>query len=284
MKKLTYILLLVTLVQSCNLFNDSETQNNIVARVNDSYLYTTDIENIIPNDASKEDSILIVNTYINRWASQRLLMDGALVNLSETKQNEFEKLVNQYKTDLYTNAYLEGLVKKNIDSSVTKQEAKTFYNINKESFKLNDDIIQFRYICLPKNNINIDTISKCLKRFETEDKNYLDSISIQYKSYTLNDSIWVKLSQVINKIPKINTENKDELLKKSNFLQLKDSLNLYLMTVKDVRLYNDYAPLDYVKPSIEQIVINKRKLELIKQLENDITKDAIKNNQFQIYN
>ncbi len=79
-------------------------------------------------------------------------------------------------------------------------------------------------------------------------------------------------------------ENKNQLLKKTNFLQLKDSLNLYLMQVNDVRVQNDYAPLEYVNRSIQQIVINKRKLELIKQLENDITKDAIKNKQFQIYN
>jgi len=56
------------------------------------------------------------------------------------------------------------------------------------------------------------------------------------------------------------------------------------MQVNDIRLQNDYAPLEYVNKSIKQIVINKRKLELIKQLENDISKDAIKNNKFQIYN
>jgi hypothetical protein len=55
------------------------------------------------------------------------------------------------------------------------------------------------------------------------------------------------------------------------------------MQVKDVRIQNNYAPLEYVSSSIEQIVINKRKLELIKQLEKDITKDAIKNKQFEIY-
>ena len=82
----------------------------------------------------------------------------------------------------------------------------------------------------------------------------------------------------------INVDNKKELLKKSNFLQLKDSLDLYLMQINDVLFQNDYAPLEYVKPTIDQIVINKRKLELIKQLEKDITKDAIKNNQFEIYN
>ena len=36
------------------------------------------------------------------------------------------------------------------------------------------------------------------------------------------------------KIPAINSENKKELLKKSNFIQLKDSLDLYLMQIKDV--------------------------------------------------
>lgn len=92
------------------------------------------------------------------------------------------------------------------------------------------------------------------------------------------------MSQVISKIPGVNSENKNQLLKKSNFVQLKDSLGVYLMQVNDVLLRNDTAPLEYVKPTIRQIVINKRKLELIKKLEKDITKDAIKNKEFEIYN
>ena len=56
------------------------------------------------------------------------------------------------------------------------------------------------------------------------------------------------------------------------------------MQIEDVLERNSPAPLDYIKPTIDQIVINKRKLELIKELEKDITKDAIKNKQFEIYN
>ncbi len=255
-----------------------------MARVNESYLYMNDIKDVVPEGTSQQDSTLMVNAYINRWARRLLLMDGALVNLSEDKQNEFSKLVEQYKNDLYTKAYLEGLVKKNIDSTVQRETLQLFYDNNKESFKLNDDLIQFRYVSLPLNPVNLDTIKKRFKRFETKDKMYLDSISVQFRSYSLNDSIWLKLSRVAEKIPIINNSNKNELLKKTNFLQLKDSLNLYLMLVNDVRLQNDYAPLDYVSSSIKKIVINKRKLELIKQLENDITNDAIKQNKFQIFN
>ena len=55
------------------------------------------------------------------------------------------------------------------------------------------------------------------------------------------------------------------------------------MKIEDVLNPNDTAPLSYVKPTLKQIILNKRKLELIKKLETDITKDAIETNNFEIY-
>jgi len=109
-------------------------------------------------------------------------------------------------------------------------------------------------------------------------------LSFHFKSYFLNDTVWISAAQVAEKIPVLNAENKKELLKKSNYIQLKDSLGLYLIQINEVLQQNDYAPLEYVKPTVNQIIHNRRKLELIKQFEKDITKDAIKNNQFEIYN
>ena len=282
MKHFSLIIIVLFSFVGCDFFKKAD-EEGAVARVNDVYLYKNDITDLVPEGASSADSALIVNQYINRWASQLLLMDGAMLNLNESKQQSFTKLVDQYKTDLYTKAYLDALVKKNIDTVVPRQEAEWFYEANKESFKLNDDLLQLRYLSLPQNPIDLDTITKRFKRFNNDDKRYLDSISVQFKAYSLNDSMWVKYSQVADKVPVVNSQNKNQLLKKSNFIQLKDSINLYLMQVKDVRIQNNYAPLEYVSSSIEQIVINKRKLELIKQLEKDITKDAIKNKQFEIY-
>ncbi|MBT8323865.1 MAG: peptidyl-prolyl cis-trans isomerase [Winogradskyella sp.] len=267
----------------CQFFNNGNGQEPI-ARVNDQYLYEEDIKGLVPESASTEDSLLIVNSYISNWARQLLLMEGAQRNLPAKKQEEYQKLVEQYKNDLFTKAYLEALVNKTIDTSVTNEEANSFYELNKESFKLNNQLVKFRYVSLPQNTLNFEDIKEKFRRFNGEDKVYLDSIAVQFKSYSLNDSIWIKASQIAEKIPVVTNENSAQLLKKSNYIQLTDSLNLYLMQVKDVLSQNDYAPLEYVRPSINQIVINKRKLELIKQLENDITKDAIKNNQFEIYN
>ena len=274
---------MVCALLSCEFAKDEESRVP-VARVNDNYLYESDLAGLVSETTSKEDSIIVVNNYINNWATQQLLMSGALRNLDDSKQQEFEKLVIQYKNDLYTKAYLEALVGRSIDSSVNLEQAKNYYDENKEIFKLNEELIKFRYINLDENHLNFDDIESKFRRFNDNDKKELDSISIQFKSYSLNDSIWVKVSQVLQKVPVANAANKDELLKKSNFIQLKDSLGVYLMHIDDVLLRNDTAPLEYVKPTIDQIVINRRKLEYIKELKTDITKDAIKNNKFEIYN
>lgn len=284
MKSIHYILILIViLVSSCGFFKKTE-NGNPIARVNDTYLYQEDIKGLIYDGITKEDSTLRVNNYINKWATQQLLINGAQINLSEEKQTEFKRLVKQYKNDLFIKAYLEALVKRSIDTVVTKEEALEVYNRNIETFKLNEELIRFRYINISDNSINLKDIEERFKRFNQEDKTILDSISIQFKSYSLNDSIWVRLDQVVTKIPVINNDNRKELLKKSNFVQLKDSLGLYLMQINDVLFRNDTAPLEYVMPTIKQIVINKRKLEFIKQLEKDITKDAMKNKQFEIFN
>jgi hypothetical protein len=272
----------IGLCVSCNFFK--ETDDRIpVARVGDAYLYQEDIKNIVAEGTTPEDSILLINNFITRWATQELLIDGAKRNLPEPQQQDFNKLVTQYKNDLFTKAYLEALVNKYIDTTITATEAQSIYDTNKETFKLNEELLKLRYISLPLNAINTEEVERRFKRYNKDDKKKLNDIALQFKSYSLNDTIWVKLSQAAEKIPVINAENKSQLLKKSNFIQLKDSLNLYLMQINDVLQQNDYAPLEYVKPTIDQIIINKRKLELIKQLEKDITKDAIKNNQFEIY-
>jgi len=278
-----FALLLLLLFFSCNFFKKEE-DKTLLAKVNDTYLYLEDLKDLIPEGTSEEDSTLLVTNFINRWATQQLLIDGALINLNEEKQESFDKLVEQYKNDLYTKAYLEALVQRSLDTNVTTEEAESFYNKNVEAFKLNENLIKFRYINIDENRQDFDDITEKFKRYNSEDKKVLDSISIQFKSYSLNDSIWIKVSQVFNKIPAVTLRNQNQLLKKSNFIQLKDSLGVYLMQINDVLLRNSLAPLEYVKPTINQIVINKRKLELIRELEKDITKDAIKNKQFEIYN
>ena len=284
MKRITVILVVILCCSSCNYFFKQVDDREPIARVNDTFLYEEDIQHLLAEGITKEDSTIRVTNFINKWATEQLLVAGAKVNLNEQKLSDFDKLAEEYKKDLYAAAYLEALVTRSIDTAVTVLEAESYYEENKEVFNLNEDLIKFRYIQLNENILDVSDIKLKFERYNSQDKRELDSIAIQFKSYSLNDSIWIKVTQAIDKIPVITTENKNQLLKKSNFIQLKDSLGLYLMHINEVLERNSTAPLEYVRPTIDQIVINRRKLELIKELEKDITKDAIKNKKFEIYN
>ncbi|MCL6218056.1 peptidyl-prolyl cis-trans isomerase [Zunongwangia pacifica] len=271
------------LVISCDLFK-SQDDRKVVVRVNNSYLYEEDIKSLVGEGTSAEDSAIIVNSYINRWATQQLLIDRAKLNLPEARQKEFDELVENYKNELYTNAYTEAIVSKEVDSVFSDTVISRYYEENKENFKLGQDLVKLRYINLEANNTNFDKIKDWFVRFNEEDKVKLQENALQFKNYSFNDSVWIKTATVYDKVTPLGVGDRAKLVQKDKYIELKDSLETYLIYVNDALKKNDQAPLEYAKPTVEQILLNKQKLELVKQLEKDITKDAIKNNQFEIYN
>ncbi|WP_339700057.1 peptidyl-prolyl cis-trans isomerase [uncultured Marixanthomonas sp.] len=280
MKKIGILLLLLIAV-SCDYFK-KDTEQTPIARVNKSYLYQEDIKSILPDNASLEDSTVLVNNFINRWATQQLLIDQAKINLSQENLDNYQELVNDYKNELYAEAYKNAIVAQQLDSTITENELTNFYTQNKDNFILNDELIKVRYIVLSKDFTNSNSVAEKFRRFTAEDRKDLEDRSIQFTNYNFNDSTWVKKDALLQTFPALK-DKESELLKKSNFTQVQDSLGVYLVKIEDVLKTNDVAPLSYVSPTIEQIILNKRKLELIKKLEKDITKDALKNKNFETY-
>lgn len=282
MKISRFFSLCFLVIFSCDLALKPNSQDSI-ARVNSSFLTLDDIDTALFEGLSQQDSLIQIQNVINNWATEQLLQDGARINLEAKQQSEFEILVQQYKSDLYISAYLEALVKQNLDTTITNQELEEVYNQNKELFVLKEDLIKLRYINHDKNLPNSNEIKRRFRRYNAEDRTVLDTISLQFNSFFLNDSVWIKSSQVISKIKPLKKGFNKVLLKKINFIQLKDSLGLYLMEVKDLLEIGSQAPMAYALPTLKQIIINKRKLKLVNQLKSEIVDDAIKNKKFEIY-
>ena len=279
---LVFIILLIGSLTSCDYFKSQEPKEP-VARVNDTYLFKEDLQSLIQENTTAEDSLLIVTNYINRWATQQILIERAKVNLAQSQLDNYDQLVQDYKNDLYTKGYKNAIVTRQLDSAISDATYQQYYDQNKESFALNERLLKLRYIYLSQENSSLNTLRQQLQRFNAEDIEALEEVAIQFKKYYFNDSTWVKQDALIKEIPLMAVKSNAELLKNSNYVQLQDSLGVYLILVKTTLERNQIAPLAFVKPTIEQIILNKRKLDLIKQLEADITKDAIKNNDFEVY-
>lgn len=279
MKKIVLIFT-ISLLFSCQFLEES-TAPTAIARVNNNYLYLQDIEEHFSGNFG-EDSTLVVHNFINQWATQQLLIEKAKVNLPLSTQDEFDKLVEQYRTDLYTSAYMSNIVSKQLDIAISKAELITYYERNKQNFKLNEDLYKLRYIYVESNFSDVDQIKKQLIDFSSEDKKQLSEMSLQFKSFHLNDSVWIKKDNLLKTLPVLNNYQ-TEVLKKGYFGNIQDSIGLYLVKIKDHLTRNETAPLSYVEPTIRQIILNKRKQELMIRFEKDITTDAIKNKTFEMF-
>jgi hypothetical protein len=183
-QKLTSVLFLLVL-SSCSYFKE-EAKPEAIARVG-IVICKSEIFDLIPEGTSKEDSVAIVQSYIDRWATQKLLIKAAELNIRKERQIEIDNLVLQYKTDLYTKAYLEEIVSNQLDTLVSETEMRNYYNENKDNFKTNGSLIRLRYINLPKAHPKFDLIKS--KFFDTKksDKKFWETYQLQFKSSALND-------------------------------------------------------------------------------------------------
>ena len=284
-KKGVYLNVGLLLLVSCNsFFNfDKDPEKEPLARVGDKYLYRDEVQDLLRDDISKEDSTFFVTNYINKWASKQLLLEKAKINLAEEKLEDYDRLVTDYKADLYTRAYIDALLQQGNDTAINDNQLKQFYEAEKNGFKLTEKLVQLRFVELPNQFLDKNTVIEKIKRFEAADKLYLDSIAVQFKKIHFNDSAWVSASRVMEAIPPLNYQNIDRHLKKSQFFELRDSLGVYLVKITDVLEADEVAPISYITPKIKQVLLNRRRLNYIKKLETEIIDEAIKTNEFEVY-
>jgi hypothetical protein len=256
-----------------------DTVSEIVAIVNTDKLFREDLKNVLPRNISKEDSLILIKSFIQDWAVEKLLLKGAANNSTLASFENINKLVQDYKESLLINNYKEELIKQQLDTVISEEEVEQYYLDNNENFKLNEVLVKSKYLYFNHTINDQKEIIKLFKSDKIDDAEELERQQLSFKIYQLNDSIWTDLDKVLLKLP----FSKENLLKKTNFIQKQDSLGLYLMAIKEVLNRNDVAPLSYIKPTIKEMILHKRKIELIREIEKIIVKDATKNNNFKIY-
>lgn len=281
MRNYSYILILLVL-SSCNYFTIKKETREAVARVGDTFLYKEDLKGITVSSTSAQDSILISTNYINNWIKQQLLLSKAQINL-ENETNKFEKLVKKYRQDLYINSYKEAAVKEYLDTEISSEDIQKFYDENSQNFKLNEELLKLKFIKISKDVYEKKEIVKLFKSKKSKDLDSLVSKQLSLTLHHLNDSVWIKYSDLVHKIPILKTIDKKQLLKKADFIQKEDSLSLYLVAVNAVLKRNEVAPISYISPTIEQMILHQRKLLLIRNIEETLIDDANNKQQFEIY-
>lgn len=279
MRLLTITLFLF--VCSCSLVN-KEAEEQVLARVEDENLFVSDIEGIVPVNASADDSSLIINNYIQKWVKDNLILKKAELNLKES-QKDFQKQLEDYRRSLIVYSYEKELIKQRLDTVVLGYEIQDFYDNNNQNFELRNDIVKVLYLKVNKKAPQLKKIRRLYKYKKDSDKDELKELAHQYaEKFHLNDDQWILFDELKNEVP-IFVSDATGYLKNIKYIEVEDSLSIYFVHIEDYKLKNDVSPLTFEAKNIKNIIINKRKLSLINKIRSELYEEAFINKDIEIY-
>jgi len=261
-------------------FKNKDVSEEIVASVGPENLYKSDLTDLYDVGMNAEDSTLVTNNFIEIWAKKQIYLQKAALNLPEEKETALEKMVDEYRDDLFTNSYKEALVEQNLDTIIADEAIRNFYIANQNIFKLNKELLKYRSLCFNTNAMNTKEIKTLFLDSSTESVENILEEELKYSRLQLNDSTWYSFSDILKSDVFFKNIDKNKMLTKNHFIMLTDSVNTYFFMSKDVLHRNEIAPLEYVRPVIKQMILHKKKLQFLKTLEEQLIQEAINNNTY----
>lgn len=262
-------------------FNDLENRQ-AVARVNNAYLYKDELAGIAAFGSAKEDSADRVEAYVDSWIRKQLLIQEATrkININEA---EVERKILDYRYSIIAYEYQSYYIKQNLDTVFNEAEIEAYYKNNIDNFILKQNIIRATFIKVPKNAPKTNKLKDWIFSQDEADKNSLKSFCLSFSvAYHISDSSWMIFDDLVRNSPLMEIPNKVHFLQTNPYYETEDGNYLYFLKVDEYRISDNVSPLEFVTDEIKNIILNKRKVELAKKLEDEVYENALDHKEFEI--
>ena len=268
---LCFIIVLASLNSGCNKINIKDKK---VAKVYGKTLHDSEIEYKTWDSMDSADSITLKELFVEHWIRNQLLLHEAKIS-SEDKKT-IDKLLEKYKNSLVVDYYKEDIIDQQLDTAVSDLELKEYYDQVKSKFKLEEEVVNLKFIKLIADQKTINKIKQLWNSGNY--KGITDYISLSSQESALNNDFWLSKRDLIKIMPKSLIQNmpKYEVQKNINGKE-------YFLKVTDSRHKNEIIPLPLVLDEIKDLIIKKRKTDLIDNFIMDLYKKETKNNNVIIY-
>lgn len=265
---------LFSLTVSCSK-SKTGTEEIPVARAYGKVLNMGDIADIAKSAGGDEDSVMKVNVFIEQWLRQQVLLHEAEQILDEEKK-DVERQLEEYRKSLLIFNYEREYVNTHLDTSVSEQEIKGFYDSHQDDFILKNNIVKVNYLILDKKSPRLEKVRNWFRSDSEREQKQLREYAMQYAINSFFDNeAWLPFDELLKQIP-IKTYDKEEYLRNNRFIEAQDSFYIYLVNIKGFRIKDNISPLSFETENIRTMILNKRKLKLVEEMEKSIYDEALK--------
>lgn len=283
MKTRCLLLFLVScLLVACNIKPQADVAREPLMEVEGQFLYKDELAPIIPEGTTPEDSAVLADAFIRKWATNILLYETAKRNIAN--EDEIDAMVEEYRKTLTIHYYQQRLVAQRL-AEPTDAEVEAFYEQHEGLFPLHENVLRGVFLKVPNGAPKIERVRKTIKDLDDDaDLQALEEYSVRHAAvYDYFPDKWVYFSDLICRMPMPDADQA-RFLENASFYEASDSTYTYFLKVTDYRLAGMAAPLDFVQEKIRTILSNRRKLEYLQQFEVSLYDDAVTNGQITFYN
>lgn len=254
-----------------------------IAKVYDTYLMPSDIQSIVSDAATPEDSLRIVKSYVQTWAKTQLLYHEAVTN-ANLNLDEIERRVMEYKYQLITHAFLQQYIAENLDTLITDHQIRAYYEANKANFELKQNIVKGLLFKISDQTPNKAKAYAWLRSRNPSDWEQLRSYAFSYtQNPVISDTTWIPLADLIRNTPLRNEiKNEVQFLATQHYATATDGEYFYMLKIFEYKIADQTSPLEFVKEQIRDILLNQRKMSLQHQLEVSLLEKAKRSNNYKI--
>ena len=245
-----------------------------LVKVGNSVLTKQVLDENIPGGLSRDDSIIEAEHYIKAWITDELVYDIAKKNTGDMER--INQLVENYRKSLIIYQYQEQLINEKVIRKIDDEDLFNYYKDNKEKFKLDQYLIKGVFLKVPVEAPDVEAIRDNYKSASSPaSREKLEKYSARTgATFDYFVDKWISFDEVKNIWPAANRSTL-VLRNGQNSFEQQDEVFHYFLNVTEFLSPDDFAPFEYVKPVVQEMVVNQQKKDFLKQTENDIYQRAI---------
>jgi hypothetical protein len=175
------------------------------------------------------------------------------------------------------------MVEQQLDTVLSDSEVQTYYYQYKQDFQLQDPIVKGVYFRILRSSNRLREFRDVAHSYGDLAYKRLVDLGAQVAEYTDSfEENWLSFPLLMQKMPGIVQDPK-QFLQRYKYLEAEDDRYFHFARIIDFKLPGESAPLEFVKQEIRDILLNKRKMDFLKQLEESIYNEAVIQNDVEVY-
>lgn len=262
--------------------SEENEKGTVLVRIGDKVLTRGDLEREIPDRLKSKDSALFADNFIKRWVDDQLLYEVASRNIPD-KEN-IDRMVERYRQELVIFEYQKHLLNEKLDKEISEEDMSVYYEKNRDKFKLHSAIIKGLFLKVPENSPQIARLKKWYKSVTPEAVENIEKYGLHNAViYEYFYDKWVSFDEIMDNIP-YSVEREVDFLRTHKNIELNHKGYWYFLNISDYQLKGGQMPFDFAKAQIKEILINQKKMDFLKEVKEELYRDALKEKEVEYFN